>query len=206
MSLLFIILALLVAYLLGSLSGGLLLARLFGNADLRAAGSGNTGATNALRAGGKAYGAAVLVFDLLKGALAAGLVPILFFGGLNGWAFACAAAVVLGHVFPVYHGFRGGKGVATIIGVLLVLLPKALGIGVVIWIVTLVLTGFVGLASLLGMLAVALWCISTHMAVDAATAFVFAMTALVFYTHRGNIARMRSGNENRFIRVMLRKP
>lgn len=206
MTILLAILALIVAYLLGSLSGGLLLGRVFGQADLRRSGSGNAGATNALRSGGKGYAVAVLLFDLLKGIVAAGLVPWLALGMLNGWAFACGAAAVIGHVYPVYFGFRGGKGAATLIGVLLVLLPAALGVGLVVWLLTLVLTGFVGLSTLLGMVAVALFCIVTHAAPDAASAFVIVMTALVFYTHRGNIERMRAGNENRFTRVMLRKP
>ncbi|HLQ84615.1 MAG TPA: glycerol-3-phosphate 1-O-acyltransferase PlsY [Salinisphaeraceae bacterium] len=200
------ILALIASYLLGSLSGGLLLGRLFGQQDLRASGSGNPGATNALRAGGKGYGAAVLIFDLLKGVVAAGVIPLVIVGAGPAWAFLCGAAAVLGHVYPLYYGFRGGKGAATLIGVLLVLLPAALGIAVLVWLAVLVATGFVGLATMLGMITVALWCIITHAAVDAATVFVVAMTLLVFYTHRGNIARMRAGTENRFTRVMLRKP
>lgn len=200
------IVALICAYLLGSLSGGLLLGRCFGQADLRSSGSGNAGATNALRSGSKGYAVAVLLFDLVKGVLAAGVVPWLALGALGGWAFACAAAAVIGHVYPVYFGFRGGKGAATLIGALLVLLPAALGVALIVWLLTLVLTGFVGLATLLGMLAVALFCIVMHAAVDAATVFVVAMSVLVFYTHRGNIARMRAGTENRFTRVMLRKP
>lgn len=200
------IVALICAYLLGSLSGGLLLGRWFGQADLRSSGSGNAGATNALRSGGKGYAIAVLLFDLAKGMVAAGLVPWLASGTLDGWAFACAAAAVFGHVYPLYFGFRGGKGAATLIGTLLVLLPAALGVALVVWVLTLVLTGFVGLSTLLGMLAVALFCMVMHAAVDAATVFVIVMTVLVFYTHRGNIARMCAGTENRFKRVMLRKP
>lgn len=201
-----VILVLAAAYLLGSLSGGLLLGRLFGQADLRASGSGNAGATNALRAGGRGFGAAVLGFDLLKGVIAAAVIPWLAFATLDGWAFACGAAAVIGHVYPVYFGFRGGKGAATLIGVLLVLLPAALGIGLIVWVATLVATGFVGLATLLGMLAVAVWCLATHAATGAASLFVIAMTALIFYTHRANIMRMRAGNENQFTRAMWRKP
>ncbi len=198
--------ALTAAYLLGSLSGGLLLARMFGQGDLRASGSGNAGATNALRAGGRGFGASVLVFDLLKGALAGGVIPWLLLGEAGGWALACGAAAVIGHVYPVYFGFRGGKGAATLIGVLLVLLPGALGIGLVVWLATLVLTGFVGLSTLLGMLGVALWCLATQGVFGAAGVFVVAMTGLIFCTHRDNIARMRRGSENRFTRVMWRKP
>lgn len=205
MTVLTTIIAIVVAYLIGALSGSLILAPVFGQDDPRNSGSGNAGATNALRTGGRGYGASVLVFDLLKGVVAALVVPWLL-GIAPGWAFACGALAVIGHVYPVYFGFKGGKGAATVIGVLLALLPLALAVGFAVWVITLVLTGFVGLATLLGMVAVALWCLVTHAAPDAASIFVVAMTALVFYTHRGNIKRMRDGNENRFTRVMLRKP
>lgn len=205
MTVLTIVIAIIASYLLGALSGSLILAPIFGKDDPRTSGSGNAGATNALRSGGRGYGVAVLVFDLVKGVIAALVIPWLL-AIPPGWAFACGAVAVIGHVYPVYFGFRGGKGAATVIGVLLALLPAALGVGVVIWVVTLVISGYVGLATLLGMVAVALWCIITHAAADAASAFVVVMTVLVFYTHRGNIARMRQGTENRFTGIMLRKP
>lgn len=197
--------ALIVAYLIGSLSGALLLGRLFGQSDLRTSGSGNAGATNALRSGGKVYGAAVLVFDLLKGIIAAGLIPWVLTGALGAWAFACGVAVVLGHVYPVYFGFRGGKGVATVIGALLVLLPVPLIAGLVVWVATLVVSGFVGLSAILAMAAITIWVIVTQAAVDPAVLFAVAMTVLVTYTHRENIARIRAGTEHRFTRVMLFK-
>lgn len=205
MALLTIVIAIVASYLLGALSGSLILAPLFGQDDPRKSGSGNAGATNALRTGGRGYGAAVLAFDLVKGVLAALAVPWLL-GLPAGWAFACGAAAVLGHVYPVYFGFRGGKGAATIIGVLLALLPLALVAGCIVWVAILVLSGYVGLATMLGMVAVALFCIATHLAADAATVFVIIMTILVLYTHRSNIARIRSGTEHRFTGIMLRKP
>lgn len=205
MAVLSIVVAVVVSYLIGALSGSLILAPVFGKEDPRKSGSGNAGATNALRTGGRGYGAAVLVFDLVKGVVAALVIPWLL-AIPAGWAFACGIAAVIGHVYPVYFGFRGGKGAATVIGVLLALLPLALLVGVVVWVVTLVISGYVGLSTLLGMVAVALWCIVTHAAPDAASVFVVIITALVFYTHRGNIKRMRDGNENRFTGIMLRKP
>ena len=201
---LLVALALVAAYLIGSLSGSLLLARAFGRADPRSSGSGNAGATNALRTGGRGYGAAVLVFDLVKGVVAALLVPALFGLGFAA-ALACGAAAVIGHVYPVFFGFRGGKGAATLIGVLLALLPGALLLGVAVWIATLVGTGYVGLATLLGMVGVALATLFAPPAGLAAKIFVIAMTALIFYTHRENIQRLRAGTENRFERVMLRR-
>ncbi len=198
------VVALALAYLFGSLSGSLLLARAFGRADPRTSGSGNAGATNALRTGGRGYGAAVLVFDLVKGVIAALVVPMIFSLGFA-MALACGAAAVIGHVYPVFFGFRGGKGAATLIGVLLALLPGALLLGLAVWIATLVASGYVGLATLLGMVGVALATLFAPSAGVAAKVFVIAMTVLIFYTHRENIQRLRAGRENRFERVMWRR-
>jgi len=199
---LLIVLAVVVAYLMGSLSGSLLLARLFGQADPRTRGSGNAGATNALRTGGRGYGAAVLAFDVFKGVVAALVVPWLFGVGPAA-AFACGAAAVIGHVYPVFFGFRGGKGAATLIGVLAALVPGALLLGLAVWIATLVASGFVGLATILGMVGVALSCLFAPAAILTAKIFAIAMTLLIAYTHRDNIQRMRAGTENRFARVMF---
>lgn len=197
------VVALVLAYLLGSLPGGLLLGRLLGKEDLRRGGSGNAGATNALRTGGRGYGLGVLVFDLVKGVLAAAFLPLL--APLPWLAFACGAAVVLGHVYPVFYGFAGGKGAATLIGVLLVVAPAALLPGLAVWLACLGLTGYVGLSTVLGMVAVTaalafrlgLW------PLQPAVAFALAMLALTVYTHRGNLRRALAGNENRFERAML---
>lgn len=200
-----ILLLLVAAYSLGAVSGSLLIGRLLGLADLRQSGSGNAGATNALRAGGKVYGLTVLLFDLGKGALAAAL-PWLLLSQAPVWlAYACAAAAVLGHVYPLYYGFRGGKGAATLIGALLVLAPWQFLPGLVVFIATLVLSGFVGLSILLGMTAVAAALVVSHwpQAGTAPVLFGLAMWVLMLYTHRGNIARMLAGSENRFERVML---
>ncbi|WP_293626925.1 glycerol-3-phosphate 1-O-acyltransferase PlsY [Salinisphaera sp.] len=196
--------ALVLAYLIGSLSGSLLLARAFGRPDPRMSGSGNAGATNALRTGGRGYGAAVLVFDLVKGVIAALAVPAICGLGFA-MALACGAAAVIGHVYPVFFGFRGGKGAATLIGVLIALLPGALLLGVAVWVATLVASGYVGLATLLGMVGVALATLFAPSAGLAAKVFVIAMTVLIFYTHRENIQRLRQGRENRFERVMWRR-
>lgn len=196
------VIAVVAAYLIGSLSGGLLLGRFFGQQDLRTSGSGNAGATNALRAGGRGYGLAVLSFDLLKGVVAAGFVPWLV-DASPALAFTCGAAAVIGHVWPVYFGFRGGKGAATCIGVLLALLPGALVMGAAVWIAVLVASGFVGLATMLGIGGVALACLFAPAATMTAKIFALFMTALIVYTHRENITRMRAGNENRFSQAMF---
>lgn len=197
--------ALAAAYLIGSLPGSLLIGRLLGKDDPRRSGSGNAGATNALRTGGAVYGLAVLAFDLGKGVLAVLLPTAMGAGEGSGLAHACGAAVVVGHVYPAFFGFRGGKGAATLIGALLVLAPFQLLPGVAVWAVTLVLTGFVGLSTVLGMTAVALALTVAHWPAVTAppAAFGAAMWLLIVYTHRGNLQRALTGRENRFRRAML---
>ena len=200
----FALISVLLAYLLGSVSGGLLLGRLFGKGDIRTSGSGNAGATNALRTNGKGFGIAVLLFDVLKGVLAVILIPLLDSTAV--WLpYACGAAAVVGHVWPVYFSFRGGKGAATLIGALLCLVPIAMVPGLITWVLTLVFTGYVGLATLLGMTAITLFVGVSHGLTSATPAVIFVVTMwlLVMYTHRENIKRLRAGNENRFERAML---
>lgn len=192
------------AYLIGALSGSLIIGRLLGQADVRGFGSGNAGATNALRAGGRSYGLTVLLFDLVKGVIAALLLPWLL--SAPAWVgYACGAAAVIGHVYPVYFGFRGGKGAATLIGVLLVVAFWPLLVGLMVWGMVLVLTGFVGLATILGMMAVAAILIATlwPALISAPVVFGIAMWLLIVFTHRDNIRRMADGTEHRFERAML---
>lgn len=192
-----IVAVVIVAYLIGSLSGGLLLAPLFGQDDLRTSGSGNIGATNALRTGSRGYALMVLIVDIVKGMVAAGLVPWLM--SVDGpWPFVAGVFAILGHVYPIYYGFRGGKGAATCIGVLAVLLPGSLAFGAAVWVAVLVASGYVGLATILGMLAVAAASFFVASVSDAGHMFVIVASLIIIYTHRGNIARMRAGNENRF--------
>lgn len=189
--------AVILAYLIGSLSGGLLLAPLFKQADLRSIGSGNIGATNALRTGSRGYALAVLIVDIIKGMVAAGLVPSLL--GVTGpWPYVAGVFAILGHVYPIYYRFRGGKGAATCIGVLAVLLPGSLLFGAAVWIAVLVASGYVGLSTIVGMLAVALASFFVSGVSAPGHMFVIAASLIIIYTHRGNIARMRAGTENRF--------
>ncbi|NJD30915.1 MAG: glycerol-3-phosphate acyltransferase, partial [Gammaproteobacteria bacterium] len=147
----------LVAYLLGSVIGSLLLGRLRG-VDIRTQGSGNAGGTNALRTQGWAFAAGVVVVDVGKALLAVGWLPQLIIPGIGidpavdrDWLLVCcAAAVVVGHVYPVWHEFRGGKGAATLIGAIAVIAPTALVPVIGGWLLTVVLTGFVGLGTMLG--------------------------------------------------------
>ncbi|HET7674269.1 MAG TPA: glycerol-3-phosphate 1-O-acyltransferase PlsY [Gammaproteobacteria bacterium] len=195
------------AYLLGSVSGGLLLGRLRG-VDLRTVGSGNAGGTNAIRTQGKAFGVAVLAIDVIKGIVAAGGLPLLPLPFAASAAFApwlgvaCAAAAVLGHVFPVWFGFRGGKGAATLVGVLLVLAPLGLVPVLVVWLVVLTTTGFVGLATILAALAFVAYAFLVPLPLPLEW-FAAVMAAFVIFTHRGNIGRLCAGTEHRFSRVMV---
>ncbi len=203
----------LIAYLLGTLLGSLLLGRLRG-VDIRALGSGNAGATNALRTQGKSFGLSVLAFDILKGVVAVRFVPAAHLsatvadpGMSREWlTLACGFAVIVGHVFPVWFDFRGGKGVATVVGVIGAVQPWLLLPLISIWFAVLVLTGFVGLASMLAGVGLVL-VVYVHEPGDVPLLeFCLAVTAFVIYTHRGNIARMRAGTEHRARRLWLFRP
>jgi glycerol-3-phosphate acyltransferase PlsY len=205
----------LLAYLLGSLIGSLLVGRLRGGVDIRTLGSGNAGGTNALRTQGLAFAVWVMIIDIGKGWLAAGLLPPLSLPGIGidpqvdrTWlAVACAAAAVIGHVYPVWYGFRGGKGAATLVGVLVGLKPVALLPVFVVWLVVVMVTGFVGLATMISVASFAGYVAITEAAPSAALlTFGAVMTLFVCYTHRSNIERMLAGTESRAKRLWLLRP
>ncbi len=197
-------LALLIAYLLGALSGSLLLGRWRG-IDIRREGSGNAGGTNAFRTRGWRFALPVALFDVGKGLLAAALGVWLYDPALPVAAaalgFAATLAAAVGHCWPVWFGFRGGKGVATLLGGLLWLWPLAVPALLAVWLLVLGTTGYVGLASLLAtasLLPLAWWTGG-----PAAPGFALAAFALVLFTHRSNIIRLANGSEHRFERARL---
>lgn len=205
----------LLAYLLGAVIGSLLVGQLRGGVDIRKLGSGNAGGTNALRTQGLSFAVWVMIIDIGKGWLAAGALPPLHLPGIGidpqidrVWlAVACAVAVVVGHVYPVWYGFRGGKGAATLIGVLVGLEPVAILPVFVVWLVVVVLSGFVGLATMVAVASFPAYLWLTDASPSAALlVFGGVMTLFVCYTHRGNIERMRAGTENRARRLWLLKP
>src|SRR5882724_13124629 len=161
----------LIAYLLGTLLGSLILGRLRG-VDIRSMGSGNAGATNALRTQGKLFGFLVLSVDIAKGVFAVWWLPtaVLPAVGIDPdlpreWlTVACGFAVIVGHVYPVWFGFRGGKGAATVIGVVAAVEPRLLVPVVATWFVVLVLTGYVSLSTMLSgvTLVAAVWIVEPH--------------------------------------------
>lgn len=203
----------LLAYLLGAVLGSLVMGRLRG-VDIREQGSGNAGGTNALRTQGWRFALGVVVIDVGKALLAAGVLPGLDLPGIGidpevsrDWlAVSCAAAVVFGHVYPVWYEFRGGKGAATLIGAVAVLAPSALLPVVLVWLACVMLTGYVGLATMLGTAALPVYFALSQPRSWALVTFGIAMAAFVVYTHRSNLARMRAGTENRARRLWLLRP
>jgi acyl phosphate:glycerol-3-phosphate acyltransferase len=199
-------------YLLGSIVGSLLVGRLRGGVDIRHLGSGNAGATNALRTQSKAFAFWVLLIDLGKGwvatrALATARVPGIAAAPpqLYAWAVAaCGITVMLGHIYPLWHGFRGGKGVATLVGAVLGALPVLLVPMLLIWLLAVVLFGFVGLASILGAVTFAVAAAASGAEPRAPLLTFAALSAvLIAFTHRSNIARMLAGTEPRARRLWL---
>jgi len=183
------------AYLLGSISFATLLVRLATGKDIRTEGSGNAGATNVLRSHGRGLGLAVALLDAGKGAAAGALVRWLTADPIYGAA--AAAAAVLGHVFPVFYGFRGGKGVATAVGAFLVLAPLATLICVGAFVVLVALTRYVSLGSVVGVCLlppVAGLLFHAPLAVVAAGA---AVAVLVVLKHTENLKRLAAGTERK---------
>jgi acyl phosphate:glycerol-3-phosphate acyltransferase len=188
------------SYLLGAVPSSYIAGRSTRGIDLREHGSGNLGATNTFRVLGGRVAAPVMVFDVAKG-----FVPTWFFAGWLGvppesrllWSIAFGAAAVVGHVFPVYMRFRGGKGVATAAGVFLALAPLAVGLALVLWAVVLTISGIVSLASMLAAIALVTVLLVTPQPI-AVRALGVAIAAFVLYSHRSNIGRIRRGEEQSF--------
>jgi len=184
-------------YLLGSIPFGLLLTKLAGTGDIRAVGSGNIGATNVLRTGRKGLAAATLLGDMLKGTAAVLLAN--WFGGKFGFAglgLAAAMGAVLGHVFPVWLGFKGGKGVATYIGVLLGVAWPAVVVFAVVWAMVAAALRYSSAAGLTASAVTPAFLL--YWTRDPAVALVFfGLTVLLWVMHRANIARLMAGTESR---------
>lgn len=200
----------LISYFLGSVMGSIVMGRLRGGVDIREMGSGNAGGTNALRTQGFGFALGVVIIDIGKGVLGAGVVPGLEIPFIaedpavsRTWlALCCGAAAVLGHVWPVYHGFRGGKGAATYIGALLVLAPKLIVPMLLVFAIVLVFSGFVGLSTMSAATSLPIWLVLMDGTVELILFSIF-MAGFIIYCHRSNIQRMRDGVENRNERVML---
>ena len=201
-----LIVKIILAYLLGSVSGSLLLGRLK-KVDIRRQGSGNAGGTNAFRTQGLVFAIGVVIIDVGKGFMAAWWIPAMEFGGPSVivdplfLVMACGFAAVVGHCFPLWHGFRGGKGAATAVGALIVIEPWLLLPLLITWLVTLVMTGYVGLSTVLAgfSLVPAAWWLNN----PALVVFSAVLALFLLFTHRENMRKLRSGTEYRFERIHI---
>ncbi len=184
-------LIILVSYLFGSIPFGLLLTKIFLKKDIREIGSGNIGATNVLRAGNKILGYSTLVFDILKAVLP--ILYIKFF--MSDYLYISALSIFIGHVFPIWLRFKGGKGVASYLGILCCLdIFTALIFGIV-WISVFILFKFSSLSSLLASLTIPIFHFFYNSNSD--YYFYFMMFILIFFTHRENIKRLRNNTESK---------
>jgi glycerol-3-phosphate acyltransferase PlsY len=186
------ILALAIGYLLGSIPFGLILTRFAGTQDLRSIGSGSIGATNVLRTGHKGLAAATLLCDALKGTAAVLIAN--YYGGFDA-AMLAGFAAFLGHLFPVWLNFKGGKGVAVYIGVLIGMFPPAALVFCVLWLATAATTRYSSVSAFVASFVtpIFLWWFG-HLALAALFA---VLTLLLFYAHRENIKRLQAGTEGR---------
>ena len=206
------IIAGLMAYLLGSIPFGYLLVRIFRGQDIRQSGSGNIGATNVARSGAKGLGIATLLLDALKGFVAVFLggmlarveYPGVLFCGNPRIALAmrlmsiAALFAVLGHMFPVWLKFKGGKGVATALGVFCLLFPKAILVSLAVFIVVVVITRYVSLGSILGAISFPIAAYFLEHPDKTPLVLASGITLLVVLKHHQNISRLLTGTENRF--------
>lgn len=196
------------AYMLGSVSGSMVFGAIR-HVDIRKSGSGNAGGTNAFRTQGFWFALGVVIIDIGKGLLAAWLLPQMELASVGDplsqgiQVLACGFAAVVGHCYPLWYGFRGGKGAATAVGALLVIEPVALLPMVVAWLAVLLVTGWVGLGTMLAAISL----IPTFLWLDASGErlwFSVILALFVVFTHRSNISAMLNGTENRFERIRLK--
>jgi glycerol-3-phosphate acyltransferase PlsY len=202
----------LISYFVGSLMGAMIVGKLRGGIDIRTMGSGNAGGTNALRTQGLGFAIGVVLIDIGKGVFGAGVVPGLELPFVpvdpelsRSWlTLCCAAAAVFGHVWPIYHRFRGGKGAATLVGTFIILGPELILPLLLVWAWVLVMSGYVGLATMVAAVSVPVWVGITRLP-DDQPLFIYCviMAAYVVRWHRSNIRRMRDGSEHRNTKLMI---
>ena len=202
----------LISYFIGSIMGAMIMGRLRGGVDIRTMGSGNAGGTNALRTQGVLFAVGVVIIDIGKGVVGAGVVPELNVPFVaedpmisRTWlAICCSAAAVLGHVWPIFHSFKGGKGAGTFVGTLVILNPMLIIGLVLVWAWVLVVSGFVGLATMSAATALPVY-LGVQVLPDGQPLFIYTcvMAMLIIFWHRSNIQRMRDGTEHRNTRLMI---
>jgi len=202
----------LLSYLIGSIMGALTIGKLSGNVDIRDVGSGNAGGTNALRTQGFLFALGVVIIDVGKGIVAVSFIPEWTIPltvnelqiGHEALVLCCASAAVMGHVWPVWHQFRGGKGAATLIGAYLAISPFLVVIILAVFVVTLTVFGFVGLSTMIAGASVAVFLLIEGIPyTDPLFIFAALMASYLIYTHRSNIQRMWSGAEPKNQKMMI---
>ena len=198
------------SYLVGSISGSMVLGKLKG-VDIRTMGSGSAGGTNAFRSIGLLFALGVVIVDILKGYISVVYISELSFF-INNPAIIleykqviCGIAAVLGHVYPIYYKFKGGKGAGTLIGIVGALFPQAMLSSLLSWIISLVCTGYVGFSTMFAGIVLSTTVFFIPNIPDIYFYFSLLMTLFIIFTHRSNIIRMIEGNENRFEKIMLFK-
>ena len=207
-----IIINIILSYLLGSISGSMILGKIKG-VDIRTMGSGNAGGTNAFRSIGPLFALGVVMIDIAKG-----IISVLFISSLTFYSYIstdfygtiqvlCGVAAVIGHVYPLYYNFKGGKGAGTLIGVVGVLFPESIVYALCSWILILIITGFVGLGTIIASIVLVL---VTYFLYPEGLSSPFGilsilMALFIIFTHRSNIQRMLNGKENQFKKAMIFK-
>ncbi|MBC8213645.1 MAG: glycerol-3-phosphate 1-O-acyltransferase PlsY [Candidatus Marinimicrobia bacterium] len=196
-----ILLKVIFSYLVGSLSGSLILGKIKG-IDIRNEGSGNAGSTNALRTQGKLFALIVLMIDVTKGIIAVKFIANIYSLPPNSLLLLCGGAVIIGHIYPIFFGFKGGKGAGTAIGVIGSLNYIILLIAIPIWIIILIFTGFVGLGTMISSISIPLF---SYFFGEDIQFIIFSsiLALLMIFTHRSNLQRMVKGKENRFEKAMI---
>jgi glycerol-3-phosphate acyltransferase PlsY len=201
-----IILIIISSYLIGSISGGVVVGKIR-NIDIRKKGSKAAGATNAFRTMGAIFALSVLIIDVYKGYFVVEYIPALLNNDTDTIKALAGIMCILGHAYPIYFKFKGGKGVGTALGALIAF-PKLLpiiGIAFTSWIIILIITGYVGLSSMLATLSVPMLYILTKKTIcDELGISSLVIALFIIFTHRENIKRMINGTENRFEKIMIK--
>ena len=199
------IIRIILSYLIGSISGSMVIGK-FKKVDIREMGSGNAGGTNAFRTQGALFALGVIIIDIFKGFAATYYIGM-GFGDVSSLSLICGFASVIGHIYPIYHQFKGGKGAGTLIGVLLALPLSGIVIPtlILIWLVILVVTGYVGLGTIITGISFPLYLYLFSNQVPELMIFGMLCSILIIFTHRSNIIRMYRGDENQFEKIMILK-
>jgi len=202
---LFVIFQILLSYSIGSISGSMVLGKIKG-VDIRKMGSGNAGGTNAFRTQGALFGIIVIIIDILKGYIATYYISG-DFGRGEMIGILCGISAILGHVYPIYFNFKGGKGAGTMVGILVSLFPLGLLYTFSVWIFVLILTGYVGLSTILAGISypIIIFYFYPNGINSIMGIFSILISLFLLFTHRSNIFRMIKGNENRFEKIMIFK-